>query len=244
VFRNINVTGCQIKLNNLHPHTGVFKAVLILSFFIISHLSNAQLVDTLKYSLQQKPRFFITLASFNTFIDHQYANIGGVRLGLAFNQRIRFGLGFFNLANNAVVSRISIPENDQEYITNGHLYFNFVSVSGEYFFFSEYPWQCTFTPFHLGYGRGKYEYVDRLTQKRIIGPSEGIILYQPELSAQYSIFRWLGVGITSGYRFTLYRSKKLTQELDAPTFAVDIRLFLDEVYKILFLEDKKSDISD
>src|SRR5262245_32769060 len=91
-------------------------------FFCLTFLSvsvKSQVLDTIKASLQKKPRFFITLASFNTIIDRQYANIGGLRMGLNYNQRIRFGIGFFNLANNAVVTPIDISENGNNYTTNG-----------------------------------------------------------------------------------------------------------------------------
>jgi hypothetical protein len=213
-----------------------FTGVVIL-LLLIQPPAKAQLADTIVYSLQQKPRFFFTLASFNTFIDKQYANIGGVRMGLNFNQRIRFGLGLFNLTNNAVVTTVHIRENEQDYYTNGQLYFSFFSVSAEYFFFNKYPWRCAFTPLQMGFGRAKYGYINRPERRKSYTPTETIILYQPEVSAQYNVFRWLGAGVSTGYRFTLLRSKKATQDLNAPTFAIDIRLFLDEIYKSLFTKD-------
>ncbi len=220
----------------------MIKKLSIIIFFIVfaSRPSNAQLADTIKYSLQQKPKFFITLASFNTFIDHQYANINRLKMGLSYNQRLRFGIGLSSLSNNAVVTPLHITENSLDYTTNGELNFSFVSLSAEYFFYNNYPWQSTITPFHIGFGGANYRYIRRPDRKSTFTPTETIILYQPEISAQYNIFQWLGVGATTGYRFTLYRSKKQTQNLDAALFALDIRLFLDEVYKILFKNDKKS----
>jgi hypothetical protein len=207
----------------------------------LSSSVTAQLTDTITYSLRQKPRFFITLASFNTFIDHQYANISGLRLGLNYNQRIRFGVGFFSLANNAVISNINVNDGDSSYYADANLNFGFVSFSAEYFFFNQYPWQCTITPFQLGIGGAKYEYVKEPQHIGTSTKKETIILYQPEISAQYSIFQWLGVGVTTGYRYTLLRSKKATQHLNAPTFAVDVRLFIDEIYKALFSKDEKKE---
>ena len=217
-----------------------FSGILFL-IVLLSRPVNAQLSDTIKYSLQQKPKFFLTLVSFNTIIDDQYASIGGLRLGLNYNQRIRFGLGFFNLTNNAVASTIHVSENSQDYYTLGALNFSFVSLSAEYFFFNDYPWQCTITPIQFGFGGAKYGYVRHSDQEYVFTPSETIILYQPEISAQYSIFRWLGVGVTTGYRATLLRSKKYTQHLDAPLFALDVRLFIDEIYKMLFKKEGKKE---
>lgn len=221
----------------------MIKKLSIIIFFIVfaSRSANAQLADTIRYSLQQKPKFFITLTSFNTIIDHEHANIFRIKSGLIYNQRIRFGIGYSNLANNSVVTSINIKENNLDYYTNGELNFSFFSLSAEYFFYNDYPWQFTVTPFQLGFGSAKYRYINRPYRESTFTPSEAIILYQPEISAQYNIFQWVGIGITTGYRFTPYRSKKLTQKLDAPLIAIDIRLFLDEVYKILFKKDEKSE---
>ena len=219
----------------------MIKKLSIFIFFIVfaNIPANAQLSDTIKYSLKQKPKYFATLASFNTFIDHQYANIFRIKAGLSYNQRIRFGIGYSNLANNSVVTSINIKENNLDYYTNGELNFTFFSLAAEYFFYNDYPWQFTVTPFQIGFGGAKYRYINRPDGVSTFTPTETIILYQPEISAQYSIFQWIGIGVTTGYRFTLYRSKKLTQQLDAPLIAVDIRLFLDEIYSILFKKDEK-----
>jgi hypothetical protein len=209
------------------------KLQLLFFFLVCAGEMYAQLIDTIQYSLHQKPKYFITLASHSTFIDGEYASIGGVRMGLNYNQRVRFGIGYFELTNNAVVSTIHFSENNLEYETAAQLYLHYFSLSAEYYFFNRYPWQCTVTPFNLGYGRAKYEYVRRTELKKVFSPSETVILYQPETSVQYSIFKWLGVGATTGYRFTLLRSKKQTQHLDDVTFALDIRLFVDELYKMI-----------
>lgn len=219
----------------------IFKKPLV-GFILIcccffSYAVKGQLADTIQYSLKQKPKFFITLASFSTFIDHDFANFNGVRAGLNYNQRIKFGLGYFSLANRAVVSDISVNDAGNHYTTNGELHISYFSASAEYFFYRKYPWQLTGVPFNLGVGRSGYNYIRRSVQKKVSTPSELVILYQPELSTQYSLIRWFGVGVTAGYRFTLLRSDKLSQHLNSPTFSFDIRIFVDELYKMIVLEE-------
>lgn len=221
----------------------MIKKLSIIIFFIVfaSRPANAQLKDTIIYSIQQKPKYFATLASFNTFIDHNYANIFRIKTGLSYNQRIRFGIGYSNLANNAVTTdSIHLVGDNYNYYTKGILNFSFVSISAEYFFYNNYPWQFTITPFQIGYGGANYEYYNYNRQLSYTA-TEKILLYQPEISAQYSIFPWFGVGLTMGYRMTLVKSRKIVERLDAPTYAIDLRLFLDEVYKILFKKDEKSE---
>lgn len=201
-------------------------------------------MDTINYSLKQKPKFFIMLASFNTFIDHQFASISGLRMGVTYNHRIRFGIGFHNLANNSVVSTIKIKENNSEYETDGRLNLGFVSFAAEYFFYNHYPWQCTFTPFNIGIGGANYEYISQAESVLKKTSTETVVIYQPEISAQYNVFKWFGVGVTTGYRMTFYRSQEQTKSLSAPTFAVDFRLFIDEIYKSIFQKEENAEKSD
>ena len=104
----------------------MIKKLSIIIFFIVfaSRPANAQLKDTIIYSIQQKPKYFATLASFNTFIDHNYANIFRIKTGLSYNQRIRFGIGYSNLANNAVTTdSIHLVGDNYNYYTKGILNF-------------------------------------------------------------------------------------------------------------------------
>jgi len=212
---------------------------LVICITFLSFPVKAQLLDTIQYSLHQKPKFFLTLASFNTFIDGQFANITRVKFGLNYNEKVRLGISISDLANNDVVTPIRVSENQYEYTTNGRLLFSNVGISAEYFFYNDYPWQFGVAPLNIGFGKARYEYYSRLHERGSSTPSEMVIIYQPEISAQYSIFKWIGVGVTTGYRLTLYRSREATQNLNAPLFAIDIRLFVDEVYQALFYPEEK-----
>jgi hypothetical protein len=205
------------------------RFIIVLSLFTVK--AEGQILDTIKFSLHQKPKLFVSLASHNTFIDHQYAGIFGVRAGLNFNQRIRLGLGYFSLNNNSVVSEIRFSENDLEYTTAAQLYMHYFSLSAEYYCLVKYPWQFTVTPFNVAYGRAQYEYVQRPQHKKIFGPTENLIFYQPEASMTFNIMRWLAVGSTAGYRFTVLRSNQQTQHLNAVAFSIDVKIYVDELFK-------------
>lgn len=204
----------------------VFFSILLL----ISGFCKGQLLDNIDKSLKTKPKFFLTLASFNTFIDGDFASFDGFKSGLTYNERIRFSSGFFQLANNGVVTPINVTENSFAYATNGQLELFFFPLSAEYFFHNDYPWLFSAVPFNLALGSAHYEYISRLQGKRVSGPSEFIVLYQPEVTAQYNVIRWFGFGVSTGYRFTLLRSKQQTRNLDGINFSVDFRLMIDELY--------------
>jgi hypothetical protein len=212
--------------------------VLLLLFFSIH--SRAQFRDTVVYSLHQKPKFFLTLASFNTFIDGDFASFSGIRTGLSYNKRVRFGIGYFALANNAVITPIEIKGNPV-YTTNGELHLRYFCVYSEYLIYQKYPWEVSAVPFQLGFGWAHYEYIQRDPRIRTGTPTEFILLYQPEIGFQYSIVKWLSGGITAGFRFNLYRSLEQSKNLSAPTFALDIRISVDELLKMLFAGSNDSD---
>lgn len=207
--------------------------VCLVHFVLMTNFSQAQIFSDINKSLQAKPKYFLTLASFNTFIDGSFASFDGAKTGLAFDKRVKFSVGYFQLANNGVVTPIDIEEDTLRYRTNGQLEIYFFNLSGEYLFYNEFPWQLSAVPFDLAFGSAHYEYISRLQKKRIKGPSEFIILYQPAVTAQYNILTWFGFGVSAGYRFTALRSRQQTRNLDGFNFSLDFRLSVDELYEEL-----------
>lgn len=189
-----------------------------------------QFVEDIEKSLQSKPKFFLNLASYNTFIDGDFASFDGIKTGVTFDKKVRFGIGYFALANNGVVTTITVNEADFSFQTNGQLELYYFNLSAEYFFYHEFSWQFSVVPFNLALGSAHYEYISRNLSKRVSGPSEFIILYQPEVTAQYNVLKWFGFGVSTGYRFALLRSKEQTRKLPGFNFSVDFRLSLDELY--------------
>ncbi len=201
------------------------------SILITAHSSSSgQVMDEIKTSLKTKPKFFLNLSSFNTFIDGDFASFDGVKTGITFDKKVRFGVGYFALANNGVVTTINVREGNNSFETNGQLELYYFNLSAEYYFYHEFPWQFSVVPFNLALGSAHYEYVSRATSKRVSGPSELIIVYQPDITAQYNVLKWFGFGVSTGYRFTLYRSLEQTKALPGFNFSVDFRLSLDELY--------------
>ncbi len=207
--------------------------LFLLHFFFLGLLQfqcAAQITKDIENSLNTRPKFFLNLSSFNTFIDGDFASFDGIKTGLTFDKKVRFGIGYFALANNGVVTTITVDEGSNSFQTNGQLELYYFNLSAEYFFYHEFPWQFSAIPFNLALGSAHYEYISRATARRVNGPSEFIILYQPEVTAQYNVLKWFGFGVSTGYRFTLLRSKEQTRKLSGFNFSVDFRLSLDELY--------------
>lgn len=193
----------------------------------------ANVLDTLEYSLEQKPRFFLNITTFNSYISKDFANFIGFRCGLNFNKRVRFGIGYFGLSGSTVISPLEITEGDAGYTTNGQLRFSYLALSADYTFYNHYPWQLSLMPFQVGIGQAKHDYIRRSDRQRVSTSSEAVLIYQPEITAQYNVFQWLGLSLSGGYRKTVYSPELLKENFNSPTFSLGVRLFVDELYKLV-----------
>ena len=216
-------------------------SLTILLFILEGNVAYSQytrirsLGDTVSYSFKQQPKFFFNILSFNSFISDDFVNFYGFRMGVQYNHRIKFGLGLLELSPNAVVSPINVLEDTLNITTNGSLRARYFSVSSEYIYFNRYPWQLSVIPLDLGIGGAHYNYNSTLGKsQQLETPDVTLVFYQPALTAQYSIVKWFGIGVSAGYRVTLFASKDVKEDFNAPWFSVEVRLFIDEIYKSIF----------
>ena len=74
----------------------------ILSFFIFSSQGHAQLFDSIRTSLDYKPKFLVKFDTRNSFISNQYAKIHGIKVGLSFNKTTNIGVGYHWMPNRSI----------------------------------------------------------------------------------------------------------------------------------------------
>ncbi|MBK7850761.1 MAG: hypothetical protein IPJ66_06335 [Bacteroidetes bacterium] len=113
--------------------------MLLTSGAFYTRPAKAQVLDTLYASLEKRPKFFINLQNYYGFISKDFANFTGLKFGLSYNKRVRFGFGVAGLDAGSVVSEIEIEEDTLSYTTNGELKFSFISASAEYIFIINIP---------------------------------------------------------------------------------------------------------
>ena len=81
----------------------------------------------------------MSVTTYNSYIGNDFTNFTGLRIGLNYNYRIRFGLGYFFLDGGKVINPITVQEGSTSYATNGDLAFSFIALSAEYTFYNDYP---------------------------------------------------------------------------------------------------------
>ena len=86
------------------------KLLFICFIFLLSYEGETQLVDSLRTLFKKKYSIDTRLESRNSFIDHELTSVNGVRLGLAFQRKLKLGFGVSWL--KTPVSKRFYPQNE------------------------------------------------------------------------------------------------------------------------------------
>lgn len=179
-------------------------------------------------SLKKKPKFFAGFDSRHSFISRRQVNIGGVRLGLTYDQRVRFSFGLYFLVTPFFRNQI-LSNGDTITSKLGFAYF---AGACEYVFFKSKRWEIS-VPFYTGIGGTSLSRRD--STKGLIIPLESSV------NAVYKIWPWLGLGWGVGYRFMLVNNKKVPENFNNPIYVLGIRLYFGEIYRAVLKKKKPED---
>ncbi|KXK46985.1 MAG: hypothetical protein UZ10_BCD003000590 [Bacteroidetes bacterium OLB10] len=210
----------------------IFIATLVL--MIAGELVQAQIGNTFAEAFEKKPKPFFQLDGYNSFVRKRGANAIGVKAGLGFNKKLRFGIGYMKLFTD-VVDSIEVKPGTYY---RGEVKSGYFTTGLEYILYDNDPWQLSF-PVHLGIGNSYYDYPDgkRTHNKALKG---SIVLLEPAVTGHYKVIRWVGVGFGVGYRIMIKNNTQITDKLSSPLYVLKLKVFLDEIYKSIFEpEDNK-----
>lgn len=204
-----------------------FSFLLILSSFF----SHAQLLDSLTSYLKHKPRITFRFDSKTSFISSSSVSIWGANLGLDFHKKLKTGLGYYFLFSDYEKNTIVSRENKSDTLVNTRLRFDYGGIFFEYIFYSNEKWEMSF-PLHFGFGISRYKYnIDEFTYQK---DKRFMALYEANISAQYKIVYWFGVGAGIGYRLMLINNNAMDDNFNAPIYAVKVNIFFGDLYRKYF----------
>lgn len=190
--------------------------------------------DSIKVSLKQKPSVFAKVDSRISFIDNSRAKIFGVKVGLNYDDRIHFGLGYNQLFSTAkdfeknIYYTNELGLNDSATAKLKLLYF---SAHTEYTYYENKHWRFSI-PLLIGVGETSYNV--QLTNKNKTIEKKTLFVYEPSVSVEYKITKWFGLGTGIGFRFMLTDSKQLNEKLSSPTYNFKVLLYYNELIKSVF----------
>jgi hypothetical protein len=212
-----------------------FITVLLLTLVITTKAQPT--LDTIKDCLKQKPQLFAKLDGRNSFIENSRARIFGFKLGVSYGKRVHFGLGYNQLFPNsdAFDKKIYVFNFSELFPINANLHMYYISAHAEYTFYTTKHWELSM-PLQFGVGKSYYTY--DFLGARFRTEQAFNFIYEPAISIEYKIVKWVGVGADLGYRFMVTRDKHLNSNFTSPTYAFKLLIYYGEIFKSLFPKSK------
>lgn len=165
-----------------------------------------------------------------SFVENQVYTIKGVRIGAAFEKKLRLGIGYnWNKtqfeSSTTTIDEFGNIEKNQRYFQLGYLL-----AYADVVFYRTKRWQLS-VPIQIGAGatwfqeEAKYSIKNRQSK-------HFLFLYEPGITIQFKLTRWAGIGGDIAYRFTP-RNNQINEQLNSPTFAFKWLLWIDQLYYML-----------
>jgi len=173
----------------------------------------------------------------STFINGYRSPILTIRAGLDFDHRIRIGAGLSILKlspyepgsdNTPFYLDKIITDTVGVHLVHPALLFRYINLFAEYVYYKSGRWQFSI-PIQFGIGGSSYSYI--FNGKNIKESKHTILLYEPAVSGQYKITKWVGAGLDVGYRLMLINNKNIGSKFNSPVYDIKVIVYWRELYK-------------
>jgi len=224
----------------------VRKVLFIVVLFFCAMVSRAQLLDTLRDFLKHKYSIDVRLESRASFIDNELTSISGIRAGLTFKRKLRIGGGiswlktdgYSWLKTNVTKDFYVQDEDGKTEVVKKYLKFIYLCYYLDFVFYKTQHWQLS-VPIQIGTGylwfQDTKNYSFGNKQPRYL-----LFLYEPGITLQYKVFKWLGAGADISYRFALQDRKKTGEHLSNLSLTFKALFSFNYLYYELFPKSKLS----
>lgn len=208
------------------------KYILLFFVFILGVGAYAQHFESdIKAALKVKPILDLRSDSRHSFINQTGVSVFGVKGGIEFDRRLRFGLGF-NILATKLNRTISFDYEGVTTTTNdARLVFYHISPYVEYVFYKKDRWEVSI-PVQFGIGNSYYTYKTESGQ-RFNDDRKFILTYEPAITAQYKIFKYFGPGFGVGYRLMIVDNNAIKESFNSPVYIFRFKVFFGEIYRDL-----------
>jgi hypothetical protein len=221
------------------------RILIIVILFSAALKSQGQILDTLKELFKHKYSIDARLESRTSFINNQLTTVSGVRLGVAFQRKLRIGAGvswlksyrgggtnFLNIKSAAKKDFYILTESGAIDTVSKYLKFAYLSYYIDFVFYKTKRWQVS-VPIQAGNGLLWFQKDNNYQFKRK-DHKYYLFLYEPGISTQFKMFKWLGVGADVGYRFAFQPRKQTGERLSSPSISIKALFWFDQLFYDLF----------
>lgn len=204
------------------------RNILAVLFSLFVFFAQAQIVDSIKVSLKKRPILRGGLYSRYTFIDGFQKPILGLKMGLSYNNTIRFYIGG-SFLKYPYYAELPVSSGGVTVKLPSEVKFWYAFEFTEFVFHKTKKWEFSI-PLQVGVGAVNVSYFDagvKYHQKPRI-----MLLYEPAISFHYKVFYWLGLGADVGYRFMWVNNRKdIGVKFNSPVYTFRMIIFWDQIIK-------------
>ncbi|MBL4753115.1 MAG: hypothetical protein JKY52_05915 [Flavobacteriales bacterium] len=207
----------------------------------VSTSINLESIPEEEYGFFYKPKLVLGLGGHNSLVGGEKVRIGGLRLGLEFRKKWRFGISFNQLS--PPIQRIGGTEQNTIFY---RVEFGYAGLFGEYILLNNRRWEFS-TGLLLGVG--STDIAQRFDVKEDFIPTTSSDLTVVQISGvgYYKVWKWLGIGASLGYRNVSSDNQKdqqlakiVDRAFDGPNWAIKTKIYVGELWRALFKKkDKK-----
>lgn len=206
--------------------------ILFVSAFLMMFFGTqvqGQIVSQLKQQFNEKPKFSVRFDTRNSFIANKAAKIRGVKFGLDYGKDVTVGMSFnwldakFDSQKDVLVGMDTV---------HAKLDFAYLGAYFEYTFYRTKKWEISI-PVQIGFGSTYFGYKNEQDKAKKMY-QKPILVYEPAMTAEYKIWRYLGVGAGVGYRLMLINNKDIDGNFNSPIYVLKLKVYLGQVYRDVF----------
>jgi len=206
------------------------KRIAVILLLLFCFKSNAQFLDSLNVVFRSKSIIDARLESRYSFIRNNLIAVTGVRLGVAYKRKLRIGGGVSWLKSNRLYSFYNTDILGQTVETKKYLKFAYLCYYIDFVYYRTKRWQLS-VPIQAGTGLAWFQ---REMDYSLLNSDRKsfLLLYEPGITVQFKILRWVGVGGDAAFRFVLNREKKIGEQLNSPTFSIKLLFWPDQLFYV------------
>jgi len=214
---------------------------------LASLVARSQYLDSLHEVFTHKSSIDARLESRYSFINNQIISVTGVRLGVAFQRKLRIGGGLSWLKSDYESFFYPARLDGKRDTLKRYLKFGYLCFYIDFVFYKTKRWQLS-VPIQAGLGSLWFQ---KGRQYNFWGKDHKyfLALYEPGITAQFKVFRWFGLGADVAYRFSAKNNKRIRYDFDgpnshfkvlawSPTYSFKILIWFDQLFYEAFPKSK------
>ncbi|MCX7729119.1 MAG: hypothetical protein N2203_06590 [Bacteroidia bacterium] len=191
------------------------------------------MMDTLYFHLKQKPGVDFNFETRNSLLLNDNVKFTGVKIGLRFGKKFRTGISY-NWLRTKTYNSVKYFYDNLDDTTRGYFKMGYWSIYMKFVYHKTKRWEYS-VPLQFGWGSSWIQEQKNLSFKNQMF-KRNMLVYEPTVSIQYKLLKFLALSTNLGYRFVWHHDKKLLSQLNGPIYVFNISFLFDQFFFEAFPE--------